>query len=88
MSEEKSRGLTRREFDAVIRRAAELASSGPDASEGNLTEAEVFRIARDLVPGTEFVADWKAFEAAIESGEEETMRATLRRVVPEYATGP
>lgn len=49
---------------------------------------KVFRIDRDLVPGIEFAADWKAFEAAIESGEEETMRATLRRVVPEYATGP
>lgn len=48
MGDEQSKSLTRREFDAVIRRAAELSSSGPDASEGNLTEAEVFRIAREV----------------------------------------
>lgn len=48
MGDEQGKSLTRREFDAVIRRAAELASSGPDASEGNLTEAEVFRIAREV----------------------------------------
>jgi hypothetical protein len=48
MSEEKGRSLTRHEFDAVIRRAAELASSDPDAGEGGLTEAEVFRIAREV----------------------------------------
>ena len=45
---EPGKSLTRREFDAVIRRAAELATSGPDPSEGNLTEAEVFRIAREV----------------------------------------
>lgn len=48
MGDEQGRSLTRREFDAVIRRAAELAASGPDASDGNLTEAEVFRIAREV----------------------------------------
>lgn len=48
MSEEKGRGLTRHEFDAVIRRAAELASSEPDAAESSLTEAELFRIAREV----------------------------------------
>lgn len=48
MDETKGRSLTRREFDAVIRRAAELASSDPDAAEGALTEAEVFRIAGEV----------------------------------------
>ncbi len=47
MSEEKSRALTRQEFDAVIRRAAELASSEPEG-EGSLTEAELFRIAGEV----------------------------------------
>lgn len=42
------RDLTRREFDAVIRRAAELASSDPEGSEGALTEAELFRIAGEV----------------------------------------
>jgi hypothetical protein len=48
MTEEKGRSLTRHEFDAVIRRAAELASSDTDAGEGALTEAELFRIAREV----------------------------------------
>lgn len=48
MGEERGRSLTRREFDAVIRRAAELASSDPDAGEGNLTEGELYRIAREV----------------------------------------
>jgi hypothetical protein len=48
MTDTKGRGLTRREFDAVIRRAAELASSDPDATEGALTEAELFRIAGEV----------------------------------------
>lgn len=47
MSEEKGRGLTRHQFDAVIRRAAELASSEPEG-ETSLTEAELFRIAREV----------------------------------------
>lgn len=55
MSEEKGRTLTRHEFDAVIRRAAELASSDPDAGEGALTEAEVFRIAREVGLGDRHV---------------------------------
>lgn len=42
------RNLSRREFDAVIRRAAELASSDSDASENALTEAELFRIAGEV----------------------------------------
>ena len=48
MSESKERSLTRTEFDAVIRRAAELASSDPDATEGALTEAELYRIAGEV----------------------------------------
>jgi hypothetical protein len=48
MSEGKGRSLTRREFDAVIRRAAELAGSDTEGSEGALSEAEVYRIAREV----------------------------------------
>jgi hypothetical protein len=48
MSEGKGRSLTRREFDAVIHRAAELAGSDTEASEGALSEAEVYRIAREV----------------------------------------
>ncbi|HSG08090.1 MAG TPA: hypothetical protein VLA36_07025 [Longimicrobiales bacterium] len=57
MSQEKGKGrsLTRHEFDAVIRRAAELASSDPEAGEGELTEAEVFRIAREVGLGDRHV---------------------------------
>ena len=55
MSEEKGRSLTRHEFDAVIRRAAELASSDPDMGEGALTEAELFRIAREVGLGERHV---------------------------------
>lgn len=45
---DKGRSLTRREFDAVIRRAAELASSDPEGAEGALTEEELFRIANEV----------------------------------------
>ena len=45
---DKSRSLTRREFDAVIRRAAELASSDSEGAEGALTEEELFRIASEV----------------------------------------
>jgi len=48
MSEGEGRSLTRREFDAVIRRAAELATSDPDSSEGGLSEVELFRIAGEV----------------------------------------
>jgi hypothetical protein len=44
----KSRALTRREFDSVMKRASELAMSDPAAGEGLLDEAEVFRIAREV----------------------------------------
>lgn len=50
MSEGKGRerSLTRREFDEVIRRAAELAGSEAEGSEGALSEAEAYRIAREV----------------------------------------
>lgn len=48
MSEGAGRTLSRREFDAVIRRAAQLAASDPDTAEGVLTEAELFRIADEV----------------------------------------
>jgi hypothetical protein len=44
----KGRDLTRREFDAVIRRAAELAASDSDGAESALTEDELFRIAGEV----------------------------------------
>lgn len=44
----KGKSLTRREFDAVIRRAAELAASEGEAGEGALTEEELFRIAGEV----------------------------------------
>ena len=46
MSDRRGTSLTRHEFDAVIRRAAELASS--DSGDGDLTEAELYRIAGDV----------------------------------------
>lgn len=48
MSEPTGRSLTRHEFDAVIRRAAELASSDSDTGEGALTESELYRIAGEV----------------------------------------
>lgn len=42
------RSLTRREFDAVIRRAAELAESDSSGQEGTLSEGELFRIAGEV----------------------------------------
>lgn len=48
MSDDPGRGLTRREFDAVIRRAAELATSDADAGDRGLTEAELLRIAGEV----------------------------------------
>lgn len=44
----KGRSLTRREFDAVIRRAAELAASDPDTPEGLVSERELLRIAQEV----------------------------------------
>lgn len=42
------RRLTRREFETVIRRAAELASTESEGNEGQLTEGELFRIAGEV----------------------------------------
>jgi hypothetical protein len=44
----KSRALTRKEFDSVMKRATELAMSDPEAGEGSLDDSEVFRIAREV----------------------------------------
>lgn len=48
MSGDRRRGLTRDEFDRVIRRAAELATSEADAGERALTEGELLRIAGEV----------------------------------------
>jgi hypothetical protein len=42
------KGLTRREFEAVISRAAELASSDAEHDDGELSEIELFRIAGEV----------------------------------------
>ena len=48
MGEEKSRSLTRTEFEAVMKRASELAISDPYDGQSTLDEAEVFRIATEV----------------------------------------
>ena len=48
VSDTPGRSLTRREFDAVIRRAAELSASDPAGGEGALTEGELLRIAGEV----------------------------------------
>lgn len=48
MSEGKGRGLTRQEFDAVIRRATELAAGDTEGAERSVSEAELFRIAGEV----------------------------------------
>ncbi len=45
---DRSRAVTRGEFEEVIRRATELAASEPEMAGGALTEAEVFRIAQEV----------------------------------------
>lgn len=42
------RSLTRREFDEVIRRAAEIAASEPESGDAALTEKELLRIAGEV----------------------------------------
>lgn len=42
------RSLTRQQFDAVIRRAAELAGSDAESGESTLSEVELFRIAGEV----------------------------------------
>ncbi len=48
MGEESSRSLTRTEFEAVMKRASELAISDPYDGQDALDEAEVFRIASEV----------------------------------------
>ena len=48
MSEEKSKSLTRAEFEAVMKRASELALSDPYDGHSSLDEAEVLRIASEV----------------------------------------
>lgn len=48
MGEDRNGSLTRRQFDAVIRRAAELAESEADSGEGRFSEVELFRIAEEV----------------------------------------
>ena len=48
MREGESRSVSRREFDAVIRRAAELATRDPDLGDASLTEADLYRIASEV----------------------------------------
>ena len=48
MGEEKSRSLTRTEFEAVMKRASELAVSDPYDGQSTLDEAEVFRVASEV----------------------------------------
>lgn len=48
MAEDDGRTLTRQEFDAVIRRAAELAGSDSDSGDGGFTEVELLRIAGEV----------------------------------------
>jgi hypothetical protein len=43
-----SRSLTRKEFDEVIRRAAEIAVSEPEGVDSTLTEQDLFRISREV----------------------------------------
>lgn len=47
-AEDKSRALTRQEFESVMKRATELAASDPAGGESTLDEAEVLRIAREV----------------------------------------
>ena len=54
MTDEPGTSLTRREFDAVIRRAAEL-SSADGAGDGSLSEVEGFRIAGEVGLSSEHV---------------------------------
>ena len=42
------KGLTRREFEAVIGRAAELSASDSGDGDGELSETELFRIAGEV----------------------------------------
>ena len=45
---EPGRSLTRKEFDEVIRRSAEIAASEPEGGDSGLTESDLFRIAGEV----------------------------------------
>ena len=45
---EPGRSLTRKEFDEVIRQAAEIAASEPEGGDSGLTEVDLFRIAGEV----------------------------------------
>ncbi|NNF38317.1 MAG: hypothetical protein HKN71_06605 [Gemmatimonadetes bacterium] len=53
--EQPGRQLTRRQFDEVIRRASELAAHEAEGGDGDLPEAEVYRIAREVGLGQAYV---------------------------------
>lgn len=53
--EPRGRSLTRHQFDEVMRRASELASQESEVGEGELAEAEVYRIAREVGLGERYV---------------------------------
>ena len=48
MPDEPGKSLTRKEFEAVMKRASELSTSDADGGEGELDEAELFRIGREV----------------------------------------
>lgn len=48
MPDEPRKSLTRTEFEAVMKRASELSASDTDSGEGDLDEAELFRIGREV----------------------------------------
>ncbi len=48
MPDEPGKSLTRKEFEAVMKRASELSTSDADGGEGDLDEAELFRIGREV----------------------------------------
>lgn len=53
--ERPGRQLTRRQFDEVIRRASELAAREAEQGEGDLPEGEIYRIAREVGLGEQYV---------------------------------
>ena len=48
MPDEPGKSLTRKEFEAVIKRASELSATDADDGEGDLDEIELFRIGREV----------------------------------------
>jgi hypothetical protein len=77
MEADEGRSLTRTEFDAVIRRAAELATSDPEAPDGGLSEEELFRIAREVGLSESHV---RQALAEVRAGLPEIRRGVIERV--------